>query len=106
MNAPNMFALMSAVGTDSWVQELFDFNPNLRFPLIVVVVGCLTGVIITLVTAVISAVSKANQQRIEADLKREMLDRGMSADEVAKVIEATAPDETTKMILAARGRKK
>jgi hypothetical protein len=33
---------------------------------------------------------KAQQAKIEAALKRDMLDRGMSADEIAKVINASA----------------
>jgi hypothetical protein len=33
---------------------------------------------------------KAQQAKIEATLKRDMLDRGMSADEIAKVINASA----------------
>jgi hypothetical protein len=35
----------------------------------------------------------AHRRRTEADLKREMLDRGMSVDEIVKVIEAAAPPE-------------
>jgi hypothetical protein len=37
-----------------------------------------------------------HRRRAEMDLKREMIERGMSADEIAKVIESSAPkDECT-----------
>jgi hypothetical protein len=35
-----------------------------------------------------------------------MLDRGMSADEVARVIETTVPDQTTNYLNAVFGRRK
>jgi hypothetical protein len=33
---------------------------------------------------------KAHQAELEADLKKDMLERGMSADEIVKVLEASA----------------
>ncbi len=76
-----------------------------RFSLLIVGIGCLTGVIVTLACLISSVVSKGHQRRIEAELKREMLDRGMSAAEVAQVIEATAADETVGQLKAIYGRK-
>jgi hypothetical protein len=72
---------------------LNDLNPNNRFALIVVVVGCATGVICTLVVFISSTITSIHHRRIEAELKREMIERGMSADEITKVIEAAMPPE-------------
>src|SRR6187431_3359171 len=72
---------------------LSDLDPSKRFALIVVVVGCATGVICTLVGSISSTVNSIHRRRIEADMKREMIERGMSADEITKIIEAAAPPE-------------
>src|SRR5215468_1442810 len=72
---------------------LNDLNPNNRFALIVVIVGCATGVICTLITFVSSTINSIHHRRVESDMKRDMIERGMSADEIAKVIEAAMPPE-------------
>ena len=101
-----LLAQVSESVPDEWSDYLFGFDPEQRFALIIVALGCLTGVVITLACIASTAISKIHQRRIETELKREMLDRGMSADEVARVIEASVPDETTKHINALFGRKK
>jgi hypothetical protein len=70
-----------------------DLDPGEGFTAFVIAVSCLTGVIITLAYYVSSWASGVHRRRLEADLKREMLDRGMSADEIVKVIESSAPSE-------------
>src|SRR4051812_29689283 len=72
---------------------LSELNPNNRVAVILVVVGCATGVICTLVVSIASTVNSIHHRRVEADMKREMIDRGMSADEITKVIEAAMPPE-------------
>ena len=72
---------------------LNDLNPNNRFALLVVVVGCATGVLCTLITFVSTTINSIHHRRVEADMKREMIERGMSADEITKVIEAAMPPE-------------
>jgi hypothetical protein len=72
---------------------LNDLNPNNRFALIVVVIGCATGVLCTLIVFISSTINSAHHRRVEADMKRDMIERGMSADEIAKVIEAAMPPE-------------
>lgn len=93
MSIPLLIAQVSEARSDPWADAMFGLDPSMRFSLLVVAIGCLTGVIITVVCVVSSAISQAQQRRIETELKREMLDRGMSADEVAKVIKASATEE-------------
>lgn len=101
-----LLAQFSEPVPDPWTDAFFGLDANERFPLLIVAIGCVTGVIITLACIISSAISNAHQRRLEIELKREMLDRGMSADEVAKVIEASIPDEATKQINAMFGRRK
>jgi hypothetical protein len=91
---------------DPWAESFLGFGSEQRFVLVIVALGCITGVIITLACLISSAISSVHQRRLEIELKREMLDRGMSADEVAKVIETTVPDQTTNYLNAMFGRKK
>ena len=91
---------------DMWTDAFFGLDANERFPLLIVAIGCITGVVITLACIISSALATAHQRRLEIELKREMLDRGMSADEVAKVIETTVPDLTTNYLNAMFGRRK
>jgi hypothetical protein len=78
-----------------------------RFAALAIVVGCATGIIISLGAFVAGAIDKVHRRRVESDLKRDMLDRGMSADEVVKVIEAAAPpDDATQRWIASWCRKK
>jgi hypothetical protein len=82
-------ALLADWATSAWN----DLNPNNRFALIVVIVGCATGVLCTLITVASSTINSIHRRRVEADMKRDMIERGMSADEIAKVIEAATPPE-------------
>ncbi|MBX3425643.1 MAG: hypothetical protein KF688_08190 [Pirellulales bacterium] len=70
-----------------------DIDASQRFVLTIVALGCATGVLITLGCVAAAMWNSAHRRRIEVDLKRELLDRGMSADELAKVIEAAPPPE-------------
>jgi len=77
-----------------WGTDIFSrLDPDNNFALIVVVVGCLTGVICTVVVFVSSTINSIHCRRTEADMKREMIERGMSADEITKIIEAASPPE-------------
>ena len=88
-----LLAQMSESAPDQWADTFLGLDPEQRFALLIVALGCATGLIITLVCVISSAISQAHQRRLETEFKREMLDRGMSADEVAKVINASAPEE-------------
>ena len=78
---------------DLATDTLSELDPSKRFALIVVVVGCATGVICTLVVFISGTINSIHHRRVETDMKREMIERGMSADEITKVIEAAMPPE-------------
>jgi hypothetical protein len=87
------FNTLLAITSDPWAHEFFGLDANQRFVLILTLIGCVTGVLISLAGIIVSVINSTHRRRVEADLKREMLDRGMSADEVVKVIESAAPPE-------------
>jgi hypothetical protein len=86
---------------------LSDLDSSKRFALIVVVVGCATGVVCTLVGSISCTVNSIHRRRLEADMKREMIERGMSADEITKIIEAaTPPEDATQRWIASWAKRK
>lgn len=70
-----------------------DSSPDKRFALLIVLIGCGTGVLCTAILFVTTTINSMHRRNVEAKLKVEMLERGMSAGDVATVIEAATPPE-------------
>lgn len=86
-----------AVAGGGWFS---DIDAEQRFVLTIIALSCLTLLLIVISAIIATAWGAVNRRRlederrqIEDDMKRDMLDRGMTADEIAKIIEATAPPE-------------
>ena len=75
------------------METFFGLDQEKRFVLMLVAIGCTTGVICTVVGCVSSAVSSIHRRRLDHELKQDLLDRGMNADEVAQVVEASPPND-------------
>ncbi len=74
---------------DKWGDLFLGLDQSDRFPLLCVAIGCLVGII-----AIISAlVNSMHRRSLAAAMKRDMIERGMSAEEIVRVIEAAAPPE-------------
>lgn len=81
---------MSATTLLADVPDLFvDLDGDQRFVLAIICIGCAMVVLIVLTATISSVWYYLRHKQIDADLKRDMLDRGMSADEIEQVIEAT-----------------
>jgi hypothetical protein len=92
---------------DEWSTTFFGLNPDNRFTLLIVAIGCATGVLCTLVVFASSTINSIHRRRVEADMKREMIERGMSADEIAKIVEsASPPEDGTQRWIASWAKKK
>jgi hypothetical protein len=83
--------LLAAASHDQWSDTLLGLDANQRFVVILTALGCVTGIIITIISIAYCWIDGASTRRIEMELKRELLDRGMSADDIAKIIEAKPP---------------
>jgi hypothetical protein len=89
------------------VNDLLNVDSDNRFALYVIIIGCITGVISTIVIFTSSTINSIHRRRVEAEMKRDMIERGMSADEIAKIIEAASPPEDgTQRWIASWGNKK
>jgi hypothetical protein len=110
MIAPHLGMVMLAqmpAPTDPWADMFFGLDPDKRFVLLLIVIGCSLALVITFAAIISSTLGSIHRRRAEMDLKREMIDRGMSADEIAKVIEAaTPPEDATQRLIASWARKK
>ena len=79
--------------SNGWMSWLSELKPDERFALLVVAIGCATGVFCTIVVFVSSTINSIHRRRLEVEMKREMIERGMTADEITKIIEAASPPE-------------
>jgi hypothetical protein len=87
-------ALMNNLLLADWFTDITrDMDHDQRFVLLIVVIGCVTGIICVLAMFILHTINSMHRRRIEAEMKREMIDRGMSANDIATIIEASAPPE-------------
>ena len=93
MLTPSNFYPLLAQATDQWASTFFGLDPEQRFVIMIIAIGCATGVICTVVGCVSGAASTMHRHRMETEMKRDMLDRGMSADEITKVVESSQPKD-------------
>jgi hypothetical protein len=82
-----------AQATDPWAETFFGLDADKRFVLMIIAIGCATGVICTVVGCVTSAATSIQRRRAETELKRELLDRGMSVDDITRIVESTQPTD-------------
>jgi hypothetical protein len=89
-----VLAQMQAVEAENaWSDTLQGIDPEKRFVLIMVALGCAVGVILGLAGMIIGAMNTSQRRRMEMEMKRDMIERGMSAEEIERVIECTAPPD-------------
>src|SRR3989304_10389678 len=93
MYLPSQLIPILAQAADRWANTFFGLDEDKRFVLMIIAIGCATGVICTVVGCVSGAASTMHRHRMETEMKRDMLDRGMSADEIAKVVESSQPKD-------------
>jgi hypothetical protein len=100
-------AIVAFQDASFWSTALSGIEADHRFVLLIVGIGCGTGIILGTFGILSGAITSVYRRRAEMDLKRDMIDRGMSADEIAKVIEsATPPEDATQRLIASWARKK
>jgi hypothetical protein len=87
---------MHAIPTNLW-QWLSSLNSDEYAGL---VIGCIVAIVSVCLTVAIT-IHSIHKNRLSYLLKRELLDRGMSADEIATIITADRPHRTTPDELAA-----
>jgi len=91
MNLATLLAATAEQIEAEWADSFFGLNQEQRFVVMIVAIACATGIVISAIAIVTGIVSSVHRRRLEADLKREMLDRGMSAGEVARIVESAPP---------------
>jgi hypothetical protein len=93
--------------SSSFMQSFDGLEGEKKFLVMTIIAGCITGVLCTLIVFISSTITSIHKRRLEMDLKREMIDRGMTADEIVKVIEAAPPlEDGTQRWIASWGRRK
>jgi hypothetical protein len=99
--------LLAQQASGGWSSFLEGIDADERFVLLIIAIGCGTGIILGTFGILSSVINSVHRRRAEMDLKRDMIERGMSADEIARVIECAAPpDEATERLIASWAKKK
>ena len=106
MHTLSSFYPLLAQANDYWANMFLGLDESKRFVLLIVAIGCATGVICTVVGCVSGAASSMHRHRLDHELKRDLLDRGMTADEVARVVESSQPKDFLDRWAASCGKKK
>ena len=103
---------MTSVGNNlisaDWATDLVSgFDPGQRLALLIISIGCGLALILGLAGIISSSISSIHRRRAETELKRDLVERGMSADEIATIIEtSTSPEDATARWIATWGCKK
>lgn len=106
MQSLALIAQATTGSADRWADLLFGLDQTQRFVFLLVAFGCVTGVLCTLIGSVAGTASSIHRHRLDAELKRDMLDRGMNADEIARVIESRPPEHFLDRWANSGGRKR
>jgi hypothetical protein len=77
----------------TWSELFTGLSPDQRTGILIVAIGCGTAIILGVAGIIYSAFDSMHRRRMEIDLKRDMIERGMSAEEIVKVIECAPPLE-------------
>ena len=85
MPSPTLFPTLA--GMPSSFFEGFDSDQ--RFTLVIVSIVFLAGLLIAVISIVSGTISSIQKRSAELELKRDMLDRGMSSEEIQQVIESS-----------------
>jgi hypothetical protein len=86
---------MQDVSSGNLADFFVGIDPNQRWLILVVAISCSVGLVISLAGIVMKSISSMQRHRAETDLKREMIERGMSAEEIATVIQASPPQNAS-----------
>jgi hypothetical protein len=94
-------------GSDAWSEIFFGLDPDKRFVLLIIAIGCSVGIILGTLGILSGMINSIHRRRVEANMKCDMIERGMSADEIAKIIESvTPPEDATERWIASWGKSK
>ena len=85
--------LAQEAAASSFLQETFSvLDDEQRFVILLLAIVCTTGVIIIVTSVMAGICYRIQRHRQDTELKQDMLDRGMTAEEIAEVVKA-APIE-------------
>ena len=80
--------LLPLAQSDAWADNFFGLDSEGRFVVILTVIGCTTAILISLGCVFAGVWHSIKHKQIETELKQDMLDRGLSSEEIEQVIEA------------------
>ncbi len=85
---PLLFARVPVTDADGLPTDFYGLDRDQRFVVILVVVSCVTLLLLVIGCVAAACWNAVRQREVEAELKQDMLDRGMNAEEIEQVVKA------------------
>jgi hypothetical protein len=98
--------LLAQAANDWWTDQFFGLDQEKRFVILILAIVFGTTIVISIAGIIGGTLSGMHRRRLEADMKQDMLDRGMTAEEVAQVVESTPPESFLDRWAAGQGKRK
>jgi len=83
--------LLAQETNDRWADKFFGLDQDNRFVILILAIVFGSLIVIAIAGIIGGTFSRVHRRRLEADIKRDMLDRGMTADDIAQVVESAPP---------------
>ncbi len=106
MNANFYLPALLAQVADRLPNDFLGLDQEQRFVVLIIALGCATAVLLGLAGIVSTVIGSVHRRRAEMSLKREMIERGMTADEIVKVMGASPLKDGIQRMLASCGKEK
>lgn len=87
-NLSLLIAQATELDSSGMASSLFGLEGTQRFVVILTAIGCTTFLILVIGCVAAASWSAVRQREVEAELKQDMLDRGMTAEEIEQVVKA------------------
>lgn len=97
--------LLSQANSDWWTDQFFGLNEDNRFVVLILFIVFGALIIISIAGIIGGTLSSMHRRRMEAEMKSDMLDRGMSAEEIAQVVESAPPQNFLERLAVRQGKK-
>lgn len=106
MNVLPAEIMLLAQAAGNWLSEpFFGLDQDQRFVILIIAISGATVILSIAVGMITGLVNSLHRRRMEADIKQDLIDRGASAEEIAKIIECTAPKDGLDRWVASWGKK-
>jgi hypothetical protein len=86
-----LLILAQGAANDWWSEQFFGLDQDHRFALLIIAMAGISTIFITSIALIASLINTLHRRQSEVSFKRDLIDRGFSAEEITKIIESAPP---------------